>query len=176
MSTLLEFCRPQEDKYVKSIIQKTIFRKKEHTAQPLPNTMDINTRKVFMDYINGYLKDIMSKKLIFNAKYAFLSWSRLYFDTIFGYVFWQYMKKKRLSQKIIQFYSILCIMLVLYMYHIALQINIMSFEAIYWVIDGVFIHGYNLVKNVFLGQNDTYCINGSVNGYFGVITSTKTDL
>eukprot|EP01084_Bolivina_argentea_P032463 60071_1 len=121
-------------------------------AQPLTNIMDINTRKVFMDYINGYLKDIMSKKLIFNAKYAFLSWSHLYFDTILGYFYGQYMKKTRLYQKKIQFYSILCIILVLYRYNIALQINIISFESIYWVTDGVFIYGYNFCKKCFFGS------------------------
>ncbi len=129
-----------------------LHRKKEDTAQPLPNIMDINTRKVFMDYINRYLKDIMLKKLIFNAKYAFLSCSHLYFNIILGYFYGQYMKKTRLYQKIIQFYSILCIILVLYRYNIALQINIISFESIYWAIDGVFIYGYNFCKKCFFGS------------------------
>ncbi len=44
-------------------------------------------------------------------------------------------------------YQILFIKLVVYMYNIALQINTKSFEAIYWVIDGVFIHGYHFRKN-----------------------------
>ncbi len=105
--------------------------------------MDINRRKVVNYYINHYLKDIMSKKLILKAKYVFLSWGVSYFDPIFWYFYEQFMRKTHLYQKIIVFYSILYVIIAVFGYFKHVRNNIISYQVIYWLKFGVFIIGYH---------------------------------
>ncbi len=114
--------------------------------------MDVNNGIVFIEYINQYLNDILLNKLFLNANFVFLLWGLMYFVTIFGYFYGHYTEKTPLYHTITQFYLILCTILVLFIYNISLQSNIISFKVIYWIIGGVFIHGYNFIKNDFLDQ------------------------
>ncbi len=60
--------------------------------------MDVDTRIVSIYYINRYLNDIVLKKLILKAKNDFFQWNLIYFYTIYGNFYGQYIVKKRLYE------------------------------------------------------------------------------
>eukprot|EP01084_Bolivina_argentea_P010921 20390_1 len=96
--TFHEFWSLQKWKYSQYNVTESIFRKHAPPAQSLTNIMDVDSRIVFIYYINRYLKDIVSKQLILSAKNDFFQCSLLYFGTISGYFYGQYMGTKRLYE------------------------------------------------------------------------------
>ncbi len=94
----------------------------------------------------------MGRLIKLNDKNEFFVWFLLYHGTIFWYFFGHCMLKECLYGKKCKDMEILFVKLVVYMCNMDLQINFISFEVIYWVIDGVFINGCDFVKKDFFAE------------------------
>eukprot|EP01084_Bolivina_argentea_P215282 365485_1 len=126
-----DLCSSQEERYFMSNGSKSIFRKNASAAQPLAKIMGTDTRKVFRDYINQCLSIISWIKAIFTCKNKFFQAIIVYFWVIFAHFYEHYALKYHLYAMKCNYIEILFIKLVLDIYNIDLQINLISFKVIY---------------------------------------------